>query len=86
MANLSAEQIFHAAREMPAEKREGYLEGVCGTDVALRSKVDGLLKADAEAGSFMEAVDRHPIVRTPISLAPAKTPKASCVPPGKLCE
>ncbi len=51
---LSVEQIFHAARQMgsPAE-RAGYLQGACGNDAGLRSKVDALLKADAEAGSFM---------------------------------
>jgi len=60
MAKLSAEQIFHAARGMAPEKRDGYLEGACGTDVRLRSKVDELLKADIEAGSFMAAVDPPP--------------------------
>ncbi len=40
---------------MPAEKREGYLVGACGKDLALRSKVEALLKADAEAGGFMAA-------------------------------
>ncbi len=49
----SAAEIFHEAREMAPEKREGYLVGACGKDLALRSKVEALLKADAEAGNFM---------------------------------
>jgi eukaryotic-like serine/threonine-protein kinase len=51
----SAADIFHEAREMPAEKREGFLAGACGKDLALRNKVEALLKADAEAGAFMAA-------------------------------
>ena len=51
----SAAEIFHEAREMPAEQRAGYLVGACGKDLALRSKVEALLKADAEAGGFMAA-------------------------------
>ncbi|MBL8803625.1 MAG: tetratricopeptide repeat protein [Planctomycetes bacterium] len=49
----SAADIFHGARELPADQREAYLTGACGKDVALRSKVEALLKADAEAGSFL---------------------------------
>src|SRR5258705_2987430 len=59
-----AAEIFLEAREMPAEKRSAYLAGACGKDLALRAKVDALLKADAEAGSFMAAP-------SPISAAPA---------------
>ncbi len=48
------EQVFHDARAitLPGE-REAYLRGACGNDAALRSKVEALLKADAEAGSFL---------------------------------
>jgi tetratricopeptide (TPR) repeat protein len=53
--NRSAAEIFLEAREMPAAKRTAYLVGACGKDVALRVKVEALLKADAEAGSFMAA-------------------------------
>ena len=48
------EQVFHEARAiaLPGE-REAYLKGACGNDAALRSKVDALLLADAEAGTFL---------------------------------
>jgi serine/threonine protein kinase/tetratricopeptide (TPR) repeat protein len=49
----SVESIYNAALEKPPGNREGYLDGVCGSDVALRSKIDALLKAHVEAGSFM---------------------------------
>ncbi|MCH8164252.1 MAG: protein kinase, partial [Planctomycetes bacterium] len=50
----SPEQVFHEARaiESPSE-RDAYLRGACGNDVALRAKVEALLAADAEAGSFL---------------------------------
>src|SRR5262245_18342532 len=50
----SAEEIFTAARAMadPGE-RENYLRGACGSDLALRARIDALLKADADAGSFL---------------------------------
>ena len=37
---------------MPAERREGYLDGACGDNIAQRAKVDALLKADGEADEF----------------------------------
>jgi len=49
----SAADIFNEARELPLAQRATYLLGACGKDVALRSKVEALLKADAEAGSFL---------------------------------
>ena len=49
----SAADIFHGARELPTSARATYLDGACGKDVALRAKVEALLKADAEAGSFL---------------------------------
>ncbi|MCY3002487.1 MAG: serine/threonine protein kinase, partial [Planctomycetota bacterium] len=48
-----AAEIFHEARELPPEQRATFLLGACGKDVALRSKVEALLKADVEAGSFL---------------------------------
>ena len=52
--NPSPEQVFHEARAIESQsEREGYLKGACGNDAALRAKVDALLQADAEAGSFL---------------------------------
>ncbi|MCH8153557.1 MAG: serine/threonine protein kinase, partial [Planctomycetes bacterium] len=52
--HTSPEQVFHEARaiESPSE-RDAYLRGACGNDAALRAKVEALLAADAEAGSFL---------------------------------
>lgn len=53
----SAEAIFFHARERtdPAE-RDAYLAGACGDDLALRVKVEALLRADRDAGGFMRSV------------------------------
>ncbi|MHC4827615.1 MAG: protein kinase domain-containing protein, partial [Planctomycetota bacterium] len=67
---LTAEEIFHAAREKrdPAE-RAGFLDGACGNDVSLRAKVEALLKAEAEAGEFLRAAEEA----TQPFLSPAPT-------------
>ncbi|MCH7799745.1 MAG: protein kinase, partial [Planctomycetes bacterium] len=57
--NPSPEQVFHEARAIESQsEREGYLKGACGNDAALRAKVDALLQADAEAGSFLASATR----------------------------
>src|SRR5947207_14243784 len=52
---MKAEEILQAAVEKatPAE-RAAYLNGACGPDAELRALVEGLLKAHADAGSFLE--------------------------------
>ena len=53
------EQVFHEARAIESPSgRQGYLDGACGDDAALRAKVDALLAADAEAGSFLASATR----------------------------
>ncbi len=51
-----AKSIFDEAAEIEsAEDRHAYLEQHCGDDPDLRSKVEGLLKAYEQAGSFLES-------------------------------
>jgi len=58
----SAEGIFNAARAIPDPKeRDGYLQGACGSDLAMRGRIDALLKADAEAGSFLAGGKREQV-------------------------
>jgi len=50
------ETLFHAARQRAAgAEREAYLDGACGGNVELRSRVDALLFADRDASDFLEA-------------------------------
>ena len=47
----------------PEKGLETYLERSCGSDQELRARVDALLKADTEAGSFMDqAVVREDLI------------------------
>src|SRR5215471_9617696 len=46
--------LFAAALELPAEDRAAYLARACGDDHALKARVEALLRADSEAGNFME--------------------------------
>jgi formylglycine-generating enzyme required for sulfatase activity/dienelactone hydrolase len=49
------EVIYHAALERGAgPERSAYLDGACGQDADLRARVEALLRADQNAGSFLE--------------------------------
>ncbi len=48
------EEIFHAALEIPAAEREGYLEHACGGDAALRSEVESLLELDGRQNELLD--------------------------------
>ena len=52
------EAIFHEARQQSnTEQRAAYLEKACASDNALRARVEKLLAAEAELGSFMRSTD-----------------------------
>jgi predicted ATPase/serine/threonine protein kinase len=48
-------QLFHAALELPAERRPAFVSGACGLDVDLRKEVESLLEAHDMAGDFATA-------------------------------
>jgi hypothetical protein len=48
-------ELFHSALERPAAERPAFLAEVCGDDTALREKVEALVAADEQPGSFMDA-------------------------------
>ena len=50
---MKEEHIFHAALEHTAERRAAYLDDACGGDSALRDRVEVLLRAHANPGSFL---------------------------------
>ena len=49
-----AEAIFSAALARPPAERARYVEGACRDDPALRARVEALLRADDDAGIFLE--------------------------------
>src|SRR2546425_849037 len=48
------EAIFEAALQLPADQRAAHVQAACGSDAALRERVEALLKAHEGAGGFME--------------------------------
>jgi len=50
------EKIYHTALEQKTQaQRSAYLDSVCGDNSDLRARVEALLKANEEAGDFLEA-------------------------------
>src|SRR5687767_9915501 len=55
MAAFGEEAVFQVARRIERpEARRLYLDQVCGPDAGLRDRVDALLRAHDEEGSFLE--------------------------------
>ena len=54
-----AAQIAAEVFERPTDQRRAFLDEACGSNDALRTEVESLLAADADAGSFLD----HPAVR-----------------------
>jgi serine/threonine protein kinase len=55
-ARPSVDDVFdEAIRRAPGNDRAAYLDDVCGDDADLRQRVNRLLRAFAEAGSFLES-------------------------------
>ena len=50
---MQEELIFHQALELAADRRAAYLDEACGEDAALRRRIDVLLRAHTNPGSFL---------------------------------
>jgi serine/threonine protein kinase len=48
-------ELFHSALECTPEERPAFLAQACGDDMALLAKVEALVAADEQPGSFMDA-------------------------------
>src|SRR5688500_7436870 len=57
---MTEETIFHEAQAKPAAERAAYLDQACAGDAALRERVEALLRAHDDPGSFLAGspVDR----------------------------
>jgi WD40 repeat protein/serine/threonine protein kinase len=62
---MSEESLFHLALEKPAGERAAFLEEACGGDPALRQRVEALLAAHQNPGSFL----REPAVNLGLTAA-----------------
>src|SRR5687768_2187997 len=66
---MTPDEILQAAIDQPAAERAAYVDAACGTDAALHARVEALLRAHDEAGSFLD----QPLFET---LAPGARPLA----------
>jgi serine/threonine protein kinase len=51
---MNEETLFHDARQMPVGERAPFLDEACGGNVALRERIEVLLRADDNPDSFLE--------------------------------
>ncbi len=56
---MSPEELFHTALSMPAADRPAYLADACASDESVRQRIEGLLRAHDNPGSFL--TDRLPL-------------------------
>jgi eukaryotic-like serine/threonine-protein kinase len=49
------DRLFHSALERPPDERARFLAEACGTDEAVRQKVEALVAAHEQSGEFLEA-------------------------------
>ncbi|NQU24234.1 MAG: protein kinase [Candidatus Nealsonbacteria bacterium] len=52
---MKEEDLFHQALEQPADRRASFLDTACSGDADLRERVEVLLRAHVNPGSFLEA-------------------------------
>src|SRR5258708_4050358 len=58
---MNDETLFHQAQERPAAERAAFLDQTCGSDAALRGRIELLPRAHAGPASFMA----QPLVDAP---------------------
>ena len=51
---MTERDVFEAALELPPQARAAYLDGVSGSDAALRQRVEALLRQHDQAAGFLE--------------------------------
>ena len=51
---MTERELFLASLELDPAQRVAYLDTACGTDLALRQRLDKLLKAHGKVHSFLE--------------------------------
>src|SRR5687768_2573577 len=71
---MREEQIFHQVLDQAAEQRAPFLDAACGGDAELRQRVEVLLRAHANPGSFLQP-SPHSIGNSPtIDQSPREQP------------
>jgi tetratricopeptide (TPR) repeat protein len=60
------EEIFSAARDLPALEQAAFLERACGGDAEMRQQADSLLVAHGQAGQFLQPTIAPPKLSAPV--------------------
>jgi len=76
----TVEQLFGAALDRRPEDRRAFLDEVCAGEPELRRRVEELLHADDQAGSFLEKPLLSPAEQSDPTLAPGGTEKSQGYP------
>jgi WD40 repeat protein/tRNA A-37 threonylcarbamoyl transferase component Bud32 len=71
---MNEETLFHLAREKPPGERATFLEQACAGDAALRRRVEVLLQAHDEPGSFLDRPEPAEAATRPPGEQPAAGP------------
>src|SRR5882724_2218154 len=71
---MTEEDLFLRALDFPANERPAFLTGACGRDDALRRRVDALLAAHDNPGSFLAGQPAVPATATVAPPDPADGP------------
>jgi eukaryotic-like serine/threonine-protein kinase len=81
---MNEETLFHLALEKPAAERAAFLDRACGGDTTLRQRLDALLLAHANPGSFLQgpAVKAMADSDLPDTVRPGLGPGRLCEGPG----
>jgi serine/threonine protein kinase len=79
--NMNEDTIFHIAREKPPEERAVFLETACGGDETLRRRLEVILRAHDQPGSFLA----RPAIDVGLTLdVPVEPDECGCDPSGAL--
>lgn len=67
--------IFEAAMDLPPEQRAAHLDKACGSNAALRQRMESLLKAEGSSGGFLDS-PADPVAGERTRVLPASLEKA----------
>src|SRR5262245_8020629 len=74
---MTERELFEAALERPPENRAAFLDGACGSDAALRERLEALLSKHDQAGSFLEEPVLTGALAANVSLPDVESPAES---------
>ena len=71
---MTEEQLFHEALEKPAQHRDAFIDAACGKDSGLRQRMEVLLRAHENPGSFLNSPAQHGDIEMPAAESVTEKP------------